>query len=128
MATNKRDLKAYSRFDGTGRIVPGSTVLRRNKPKNGNWKEIQAYECCNPEPGPTFTPIELCYGPDPCVGSCTVGTYYIYQTIIFGIPVVYLLNSENPEDTAATGGYRIESNGKLMQVYESAIIAVNDCV
>jgi hypothetical protein len=48
MATNKRDLKAYSRFDGTGRIVPGSTVLRRNKPKNGNWKEVQAYECCDP--------------------------------------------------------------------------------
>jgi hypothetical protein len=47
MATNKRDLKAYSRFDGTGRIVPGSTVLRRNKPKVGNWKETQAYECCN---------------------------------------------------------------------------------
>jgi hypothetical protein len=47
MATNKRDLKAYSRFDGTGRIVPGSTVLRRNKPKNGNWKQVQAYECCD---------------------------------------------------------------------------------
>ena len=44
---NKRDLKAYSRFDGTGRIVPGSTVLRRQKPKVGNWKEIPAYECCN---------------------------------------------------------------------------------
>jgi hypothetical protein len=47
MSTNKRDLKAFSRFDGTGRIIPGSTVLRRNKPKNGNWKEVQAYECCN---------------------------------------------------------------------------------
>ena len=47
MTPNKRDLKAYSRFDGTGRIVPGSTVLRRNKPKNGNWKEVQAYECCD---------------------------------------------------------------------------------
>ena len=48
MTPNKRDLKAYSRFDGTGRIVPGSTVLRRNKPKNGRWKEVQAYECCVP--------------------------------------------------------------------------------
>ena len=48
MTPNKRDLKAYSRFDGTGRIVPGSTVLRRNKPKVGNWKETQAYECCVP--------------------------------------------------------------------------------
>lgn len=57
MATNKRDLKAYSRFDGTGRIVPGSTVLRRNKPKNGNWKEVQAYECCN-DVTLTFTPLD----------------------------------------------------------------------
>ena len=48
MATNRRDLKAYVRFDGTGRIVPGSLVLRRNKPKVGKWMEIEAYECCNP--------------------------------------------------------------------------------
>lgn len=54
MATNKRDLKAYVRFDGTGRIIPGSLVLRRAKPKVGNWKEIQGYECCNPGGG-TFT-------------------------------------------------------------------------
>jgi hypothetical protein len=55
MATNKRDLKAYVRFDGTGRIVPGSLVLRRNKPKVGNWKEIQGYECCNPTTTTTTT-------------------------------------------------------------------------
>jgi hypothetical protein len=60
MATNKRDLKAYSRFDGTGRIVPGSTVLRRNKPKNGNWKETQAYECCDDSGcAPCTTPVIL---------------------------------------------------------------------
>jgi hypothetical protein len=47
MTPNKRDLKAYSRFDGTGRIVPGSTVLRRNKPRVGKWIEMQTYECCN---------------------------------------------------------------------------------
>jgi hypothetical protein len=51
MATNKRDLKAYVRFDGTGRIIPGSLVLRRAKPKVGNWKEIQGYECCVPYTG-----------------------------------------------------------------------------
>lgn len=55
MATNKRDLKAYVRFDGSGRIVPGSLVLRRNKPKVGNWKEIQGYECCNPTTSTTST-------------------------------------------------------------------------
>ena len=47
MATNKRDLKAYVRFDGTGRIVPGSLILRRKKPKVGKWQEILAHECCN---------------------------------------------------------------------------------
>ena len=51
MATNKRDLKAYVRFDGTGRVIPGSLVLRRAKPKVGNWKEIEAYECCVPYTG-----------------------------------------------------------------------------
>lgn len=54
MATNKRDLKAYVRFDGSGRIVPGSLILRRSKPKVGKWQEIVAYECCNYVP-PTTT-------------------------------------------------------------------------
>jgi hypothetical protein len=48
MTPNKRDLKAYVRFDGSQRVVPGSLVLRRNKPKVGKWQEILAYECCNP--------------------------------------------------------------------------------
>lgn len=55
MATNKRDLKAYVRFDGSGRVVAGSLILRRNKPKVGNWVEIQAYECCNPTTTSTTT-------------------------------------------------------------------------
>ena len=60
MKPNKRDLRAFVRFDNIGRIVPGSLVLRRNKPKNGHWHEIVAYECCNPaagipEPHPTTT-------------------------------------------------------------------------
>ena len=46
MAINNRPLKAYVRFDGSGRIVAGSLILRKNKPKVGKWKEIQAYECC----------------------------------------------------------------------------------
>lgn len=49
MATiDKRPLKAFVRFDGTGRIVPSSLILRRKKPKVGKWIEIPAYECCEP--------------------------------------------------------------------------------
>jgi len=45
--TNKRDLKAFVRYDGSGRVVAGSLILRRQKPKVGKWKEIQGYQCCN---------------------------------------------------------------------------------
>ena len=44
---NSRPLKAFVRFDGSGRIVAGSLILRKNKPKVGKWKEIPAYECCS---------------------------------------------------------------------------------
>jgi hypothetical protein len=57
MSTNKRDLKAYVRFDGSGRVVPGSLVLRRNKPKVGKWQEIIGYECCNTTISTTTAPI-----------------------------------------------------------------------
>jgi hypothetical protein len=53
--TNARPLKAYVRFDGTGRIVPSSLILRRKKPKVGKWVEIPAYECCNPTTSTTTT-------------------------------------------------------------------------
>ena len=48
----QRNLKAFVRFDGSGRVVAGSLILRKQKPKVGNWQQIQGYECCN---GATLT-------------------------------------------------------------------------
>lgn len=45
--TNQSKLKAYVRYDGTGRVIAGGPILQRFKPKVGNWVEIQANECCN---------------------------------------------------------------------------------
>lgn len=59
MASNKRFLKAYARFDGSGRIVPASTILRKTKPKVGNWTEVQTYECCNQDQYDLFTAPQL---------------------------------------------------------------------
>lgn len=50
-----RNLKAYVRYDGNGRIIPGSLQLRRVMPKNGTWREIDAYLCCNPTTTTTTT-------------------------------------------------------------------------
>ena len=52
---NKRINKAYVRYDGTGRVISGSLILSRLKPKVGNWQEIDAYECCNPTTTTTTT-------------------------------------------------------------------------
>ena len=47
MSTN-RNQKAFIRIDGSGRDVAGSLILRNKKPGNGKWREVLAYECCNP--------------------------------------------------------------------------------
>ena len=47
MANSNNNLKAYVRFDGTGRIIPGSLILRRTKPKDGKWEQTDTYLCCN---------------------------------------------------------------------------------
>ena len=56
---DNRPLKAYVRFDGTGRIVPSSLILRRKIPKVGKWVEIPAYECCNPTTTTTTTGVPV---------------------------------------------------------------------
>ena len=52
---NQRNLKAFVRYDGSGRVVAGSLVLRKNKPKVGRWEEILTYECCNDIPTTSTT-------------------------------------------------------------------------
>jgi hypothetical protein len=57
MGTNRKDLKAFVRYDGSGRVVPSSLILRRKKPKVGNWVEIPAYECCEQTTTTTTTTV-----------------------------------------------------------------------
>ena len=40
-------LKAYFRYDGSGRLIPGGPILRSIKPRIGNWLETSASLCCN---------------------------------------------------------------------------------
>lgn len=56
MRTNKKDLKAFIRIDGSGRTVPSSLMLRKTKPKIGKWVEVDAYECCLTTSTTTLTP------------------------------------------------------------------------
>jgi len=49
-----KDLKAFVRYDGSGRVVSGSLIFRKKKPKNGRWSEITKNLCCT-ESGTTTT-------------------------------------------------------------------------
>ena len=90
MAINNRPLKAFVRYDGSGRIVAGSLVLRKNKPKVGKWKEIQAYECCFLTTTTTTTTAEPLLRTNSTFADCTAEcgegceepyTYYdVYMT------------------------------------------------
>jgi hypothetical protein len=55
MANSNNRLKAYVRYDGSGRVIAGSLILQRFKPKVGNWQEIPASECCDYIPPTTTT-------------------------------------------------------------------------
>lgn len=46
MAQRNPRKKAFIRIDASGRIVPGSVVLRNQKPRIGRWVEIAADVCC----------------------------------------------------------------------------------
>ncbi len=55
MANNQKKLKAFVRYDGSGRVVASSLILRKNKPRVGRWFEIPTYECCNGDSTTTST-------------------------------------------------------------------------
>jgi hypothetical protein len=65
MSTNNK-LKAYVRYDGQKKIVPGSLILRQDKPTTGKFVEIM--------------PVDLCCGTtnvcDSCVTLQAVGNLY----------------------------------------------------
>jgi hypothetical protein len=49
---NLRDLKAFVRYDGSGRVVAGSLIFRKKKPTVGNFQQISSYKCCNYDQSP----------------------------------------------------------------------------
>lgn len=74
--SNQRNLKAFVRYDGSGRVVAGSLVLRKKKPKVGRWEEILTYECCNPTTSTTTT-----VDPRPRISQTLCGPLLPYQEI-----------------------------------------------
>jgi hypothetical protein len=99
---NKRINKAYVRYDGTGRVIAGGNILSRLKPKDGNWSEIPAYECCNP----TTTTSTTTSGSTTTTSTTTSGPVArAYSYVISGTDLA-----------AATGNTDTNVNGKIYAI------------
>lgn len=57
MSSRRKKRKAFVRLDGSGRVVPGSLVLRKSQPKSGRWLEIASTECCEVTTTTTTTTV-----------------------------------------------------------------------
>ena len=96
MSNSNNKLKAYVRYDGTGRVIAGSLILQRFKPKVGNWQEIDANECCNPttttstSTSTSTTSTTTTAGPAECPEDYTIGQAALGGTI------AYILQSGDP--------------------------------
>jgi len=58
---NLRDLKAFVRYDGSGRVVAGSLIFRKKKPTVGNFQQIQSYQCCNYDQSPVVVDVQTSF-------------------------------------------------------------------
>lgn len=98
MANNQKKLKAFVRYDGSGRVVAGSLILRKNKPRVGRWFEIPSYDCCNDTTtstttgGVTPTSFTRSYWANPQDGCSTTAAgnlvfYSASSTIAVGISI-----------------------------------------
>ncbi len=103
MANSNNRLKAYVRYDGSGRVIAGSLILQRFKPKVGNWVEINANECCNEAPLPSNC-IEF-------VVDTTEGTFFAFSFTTTG-PINFTVDwgdgTTHPDSGA--GGFYSETH------------------
>jgi hypothetical protein len=120
MASNQRLLKAYARYDGSGRVVPSSTIFRKNMPKVGKWKEVQEYLCCNGLElfnTPSLPIINLQLGIE-CNGSL------IHSEFIFGewFTLNELVAAMNADPlTSAIGYFVAQSDGSIKLTVPDAV-------
>jgi hypothetical protein len=98
---NQNKLKAYVRYDGTGRVIAGGPILQRFKPKVGNWVEIDASECCNYVPTTTTTTTAT---PTTTTTSTSTSTSTTSTTTTIAVSSQSGIGAFSPENACAGSG------------------------
>jgi len=106
---NQSKLKAWVRYDGTGRVISGGPIFQVNKPKVGNWKQINANLCCNGGSTTTTTTTSGGSGGTPTafVRNYWINGYYACITSTNG-PLLFFSSS-----TSLQTGIRVYSDAAL---------------
>jgi hypothetical protein len=130
MATNNRPLKAYVRYDGSGRAVSSSLIWRKNKPKVGNWKEVQGYECCNYckpfDNQNNQVPLSFITGLRyNATTPCATGPLGVYSIVVCNNKL-YLFNVDSGE-LAIDGYYTVQSLDITYQVINGEFTFYRQC-
>ncbi len=124
--SNKRSLKAYVRFDGNGRIIPGSLILQRFKPAVGKWQETPTYECCN-YTQITLVSIPIC--PSSGCGDCSRPLPIVYiSENCFELLTVGCKVWDDAEGNILSVLSAFNYGGNLYSLEEGVIIGVSSCV
>lgn len=89
-----KKLKAFVRYDGSERIVPGSLILRKNKPKVGNWKQVSSNYCCEGI-GINYTPGSLTIANVDLTLTCSSGKSVVVNTNTASTSMATLLSALN---------------------------------
>lgn len=133
MANNQKKLKAFVRYDGSGRVVAGSLILRKNRPRVGRWFEIPTYNCCNDTTSTTTTaaPTSFTKGywnnvTDACntTVSANMTFYSSSSTLAGGISVF----TDSALTTPVTTGLVISDLMTKYLVNAGGVLSVYNCV
>lgn len=111
MFPNRRFLKGYIRIDASGRIIPGSAVLRKRKPLNGRWAELDTYLCCDgisvsDEPQDAFP-----YTTAVVSLTCSGGGSIVTDVNLTAADVAALPAALNASAAGALGTFSLNPNG-----------------
>lgn len=135
-----KDLKAYVRYDGSGRVVAGSLVFRKKKPKNGRWVEIPKNLCCDgPNPSSSTTTTTNGGGVTPTAWIFTGGSSTFeacnnpFSTVVlYTLTSTLSIGTQLYADAACTIPNNQEAvyanSGYAYTVENGIIIAITTCV
>lgn len=122
-------LKAFVRIDGTGRVVPGTLLLRYKKPGVGNWMEIDSTECCNFSPSSgrvAYNTFRSSLGSG-CIGRALPAIIYLTQECIDNPQIgCEIWEDEAGTIPAASADYRI-GVFRYIRVIDGIVTLVSSC-